>query len=91
MTERTARVIVDEAMSEFSGESYLKVDLVVDGEIEAVMALSRKASPQEISRALHEMGCFIKYEDAVELSEEERQRLGDSHIEALYTVPGLGG
>lgn len=91
MTERSARVIVDEAVSEFSGESYLRVDLVVDGEIEAVIAFDRNASPEEISRTLHEMGCFIKYEDVVELSEEERQRLGDSHIEASYTAPGLGG
>ena len=88
MAERKVCVVVDEALSE-SRTSYLKVELNVDGKEEAGIIFQRNASPQYISQILNETGCFIKYEEAIDLSEEERQRLGDVYIGASYVVSGL--
>ena len=90
MAERLPRVVVDEVLSERSQKSYLKVELIVDDAVETVISLSRSATPQFISRILNETGCFIKYDESMELPEEERQRIGDMFIEASYNVPGLG-
>jgi hypothetical protein len=88
MAERKVCVVVDEALSE-SQISYLKVELSVDGKAETEMIFLREASPQYISQILNETGCLIKYEDFVNLPEEERKALGDVYIQASYIVPGL--
>lgn len=89
MNEGLVEVVVDEALPEKSGESYLKVEVYIDGVVGIRMAFQRNASPQKISNELNETGCLIKYEEGIELSEEDRQEIGDLHIEASYNVPGL--
>lgn len=90
MTERPVEVVVDEAISEPSGMSFLEVELVVDGNLQGRVSFNRKASPRQISDTLHETGCFIKYEEGdANLPEDERNEVGDLFIQASYKVPGL--
>jgi hypothetical protein len=88
MAERLIEVVVDEVLGK-SGVSGLDVEIYVDGEREVGMAFQRKASPQQISDHLNEMGSLIKYGETAELTDEERQRIGDLHIEASSNGPGL--
>ncbi len=89
MAERSIEVLVDEALTK-ENKSYLRVEIHVNGVPKVVMGVSRNAGPGDISRSLNETGYLIKNGEYIELSEEERQRLGDLHIEASYVVPGLG-
>jgi len=87
MTEKLVRVVVDEALSE-NGKSYLKVELY-DDRTRAASVFNRNASPQQISNSLNGTGCYIKYDEEVDLPEEEKNEIGDLYIRASYNVPGL--
>ncbi|KKQ92766.1 MAG: hypothetical protein UU16_C0057G0002 [Candidatus Woesebacteria bacterium GW2011_GWA2_40_7] len=90
MVENTIRVTVDEELSKISGKSRLVAELVDGGKVSWRMTFSRETSPLQISEAMNETGCFIKYDEDTGLSEEDRNDIGDSYIEASYNVPGLG-
>jgi len=89
MTERQIEVLVDEGYLEKYNKSCIRVQLNIDGVETTGMIFSRDVSPETISGILNEVGCYIKY-DETDLSEAEKQRLGDAHIDASYRVPGLG-
>lgn len=89
MVENTVEVVVDEALSKISGKSYLEVKVVRDGDVWVQSVFRRGASPQQISDSFNGTGCYIKYDDDVELPEGEKQDLGDLFIKASYNVPGL--
>jgi hypothetical protein len=89
MVEGQPEVVVDEAISEVSGKSYLKVVLVLGGCTRVQIDFYRGASPSYVSRILNETGCYIKYDDEITLSEKDKQTIGDLYIEASYNVPGV--
>ncbi|QQG41690.1 MAG: hypothetical protein HYV90_00015 [Candidatus Woesebacteria bacterium] len=91
MVENKVGVVVDEEFSEVSGKSYLVAELVTGRDVQARVIFCREADPELISRILNEIGCYVKYDDEVEFSEEQKQNIGDIYIEASYNVPGLGG
>lgn len=89
MPERLIHIEVDEAFSEKSGKSYLRINIIVDGKVVGEISTLRGTSPEYLSQVLNETGCFIKYENVVDLPEKEREEIGDIYIEASYIVPGL--
>lgn len=90
MAEKQVGVIIDEDLSKKNKKSFLMVELTVNGKKKARVDFWRQASPQQISDSLNEAGCFMKYEEDIGLSEEDKRGIGELYIQASYNVPGLG-
>jgi hypothetical protein len=89
MCGKSIEVEVDEALSETSGRSFLEVRIVEDGYIWGKFGFSRGADPQHISAFLNQQGCYVKYDERLGLSEEDKENLGNAYIDASCNVPGL--
>jgi len=90
MVENTIRVIIDEELSKFTGQSGLVAILFDNGHEYMRLTYSRDTGPDQISEDLNFMGCSIKYSEDNDLSEEDRENTGGLYVQASYNVPGLG-